>query len=86
MLCGGILASSPPNLARLIAQEIKSSISSASAKEIREVLTSELVFPGVPHVCLMPLQMIVSESISPLTVEDKFWTEVLCASFHKTRL
>ena len=50
MLCGGVLALSPPNLARLTDQEIRCSFPAAEAREIREILTSELVFPGVPHV------------------------------------
>ena len=50
MFCGGVLALSPSNLARSTDQEIRYSLSTAEAREIREILTSELVFPGVPHI------------------------------------
>jgi len=50
MFCGGILALSPSNIARSTDQEIRCSLSTAEGREIRKILTSELVFPGVPHI------------------------------------
>ena len=44
MFCGGILALSPSNIARSTDQEIRCSLSTAEGREIRKILTSELVF------------------------------------------
>lgn len=60
VLCGGDLALPTSNLVRSTGQEIRSSIYTAVVKGISEVLTNELDFPRVPHVCLTQMWMVIS--------------------------